>query len=1221
MRLNTCTYGFKVLLVLCSFQYSFGQLKVEVINGQRTAVTGSLKNWTPDVNDPILKIKTRDEKGLIHAQDLKPLIFKRYQEKKKTEDALWYKSRNKNTLPEISSAKNSTSSTLYKNQGNTFVNTTIEGQPYSKINPADPSLAVGPNHIIQMIIGNNGSALFSILDKSGNVMVPSAYMDQLPGASYNGGGDCITWYDQFSDRFVMSEFGDSSKTGIQMNSLILAVSATNDPTGSWYIYEFYSGDFFPDYPKYGNWPSAWFGVTRDFTSEYQGNSIWAFNKFDLLNGKPIAQVVRTRLTDPDDKYNSLVPVTTAGSFQTNENKGLFLYFNDDELTASPTDVDSLTILSFTPNFTNPSQSILSVEKSIKTAPFSSQVCATRNCAPSPAGGYDVISDRLMHKPYVRDFGSYQSIVVNHAVDVNGNGLAGIRWYEWRKNGNWDLFQQGTFSPQEPSACNEIPRRHRFMGSILQNAKGQIALGYNYSSSADFASLAVSGRNNSDALGEMSYDEKVLTKGTEYGTEGFRWGDYNDMVPDPTQDSVFWFTGMYGFTSATWKTSIHSIVLRKNFSWDAKLVEIEYPTSCTNLCNGRIAPKIRIKNNGEETINTLIILCNLNNNELSRLNWTGLIIPGAENSIALPEINFPEGMSKLKIEILNPNGNQDENKENDLKEVELTVAFASTLPYTVDAEDGRMPPQNWILTSTGSNGYGWKVSTQASYKGQNSFWVNNFDFNEKGKTTELVSPRISIADFDSVQLSFGLSAALFDTKARDTLELMVSSDCGATYSTVYKKWGESLATKNGFVTNSFIPISLDWRKEIIDLSSYLGKQINLKIKVTNDFGNNIYIDDIRFEGINFSDHDVAIESFSSPKLVGCENAITPVISFRNLGKRQLSSVDISIWQNGIKKETKKWTGILNRLGTGLISFSSLAALASNDLIAVVENVNGTLDQNRSQDTLRTSYFISSLKTSPWSEDFNSTSAISLWPSSNIGHGDSWERVSVPLPRLFSLSIKNYKKIPFTSSTYSPRLRIAKADSVYLYFDLAAANSLGKSDTLQIECSFNCGESWDLVYKKGGNELQTSVIGNYDDFIPQKESDWRREKIDLTILSKEKEEVLLRWTNIGGGNNNIYIDNVSVIPSVLPDQLKERGWLLSPNPTTDFVYVRFYPNGREIKSIILSDLLGRKLRSWEVRQDSFSQTIPIDMRPYPAGTYALQLIYADNTETILVVKSAN
>jgi hypothetical protein len=47
-----------------------GQSIVTVMEGVKTCQTTALRNWTPDPNDPVLKIKTRDEKGLIHAQDL-----------------------------------------------------------------------------------------------------------------------------------------------------------------------------------------------------------------------------------------------------------------------------------------------------------------------------------------------------------------------------------------------------------------------------------------------------------------------------------------------------------------------------------------------------------------------------------------------------------------------------------------------------------------------------------------------------------------------------------------------------------------------------------------------------------------------------------------------------------------------------------------------------------------------------------------------------------------------------------------------------------------------------------------------------------------------------------------------------------------------------------------------------------------------------------------------
>lgn len=99
--------------------------------------------------------------------------------------------------------------------------------------PADPSLDVGPNHVIQMINGTGGST-FKIWDKSGNVIQNSTTFDNfMNSASLNGNpgwggaGDPIVIYDQRADRWLLTEFSSSG------NNLYVAVSTTADPTGSY----------------------------------------------------------------------------------------------------------------------------------------------------------------------------------------------------------------------------------------------------------------------------------------------------------------------------------------------------------------------------------------------------------------------------------------------------------------------------------------------------------------------------------------------------------------------------------------------------------------------------------------------------------------------------------------------------------------------------------------------------------------------------------------------------------------------------------------------------------------------------------------------------------------------------------------------------------------------------------------------------------------------------
>ena len=1206
-----------VIIILFLAIQSQGQQSIEVIQGQRTAITIPIKSWKADSADPVLKIKTRDEKGLIHAQDLEPLVFTQYGSKTRQEDMLWQKDGRGLQKPQLSNMRNAPMNLIPLERNGGYVDKALDGQGFSNINPADPSIAVGPNHIIQMINGNNGSALFSIYDKTGNTVFPQTYMDQLPGSSYNGGGDCIAWYDQLSDRFIMSEFGDSSKTGIKMNSLIMAVSASNDPTGAWFIYEFYCDPFFPDYPKYGNWHDAWYGVTRDFSDQYLGNSIWAFDKNKMISGAANPTVQRLRLTDPDNKFNALVPVTLTGNNPPLlGTPGLFLYYNDDVLTASPSDADSIGLISFKVDFTDPSKSLLKTEKNFAVAAFNSIVCNSRNCASSPgAQGYDVVSNRIMHKPGFRNFGTHQSIVANHTVDVNGNGLAGIRWYELRHTTEWNLYQQGSYAPQVQSTCNPNNLRHKFMGSIMQNGKGQIALAYNFSSKTDFASIAFTGRNQHDPLNQMAYEETIIKKGTGYGTNANRWGDYNDMVPDPANDSVFWFTGMIGNTANTWSTSLSSFYLRNNPQTDAKLSSIVYPNACEPICASIFQPKINIRNNGTDVLKSVRIIVLLNDINISEELWTGNLAYAEEAMVTLKTLTIAQGKTALKIMLKLPNEKADEVPGNDSANIAVELQPIQILPIVETAESGSMPPIGWSFQTNGSSTLGWKNTNKASYEGSRSLVFDNFNNDEKRKTADLLTPKVNTAMYDSLSMEFMLAAALYDAINLDTLEIMVSPDCGKSFNSVYKKWGTALSTKAGFTATEFIPVKSDWRKETIDLSKFKGNDIQIRIRGTNQYGNNIYLDNINLTGFNFPSADVKVDSIDTPPLVGCEPTIAPIARFTSLGKDTLKTLDLQLWINETMVESKKWTGTLIRNKAASMPFAALSILQGISNIKIItNNPNGQMDQKKSNDTAIAVHHSLKAILMPFKESF---SALNQWPIYPIHGSDKWQNA-------FSSSAmvaRNFQRPSYLSGMISPLVTRGNPDSVFLDFDLAANTPIvSKPDTLEIAISWDCGKNWQSIYKKWGSALSTADRNTSASFEPLNATEWRKEHLDLTGIVEGKNAFMARFVNIGNGNNNIYIDNVHITSITLPQRLKEQGYLLYPNPASTNTAIQFFPAVNNLKSIQLSDAKGGVVLSYQYKTGQSVNLQQINLAGLPAGIYFLNIQFTDKSITAKLIKVA-
>jgi len=146
----------------------------------------------------------------------------------------------------------------------------------------------------------------------------------------------------------------------------------------------------------------------------------------------------------------------------------------------------------------------------------------------------------MYRLQYRNFGTHETLVVNHSVDVDGTDRAGVRWYELRKvGGAWIIFQQGTHSPDTT---------HRWMGSAAMDKFGNIALGYSISDATMFPGIAYAGRLSTDPPGTMPQPEVIALAGgapqTLPGPNPARWGDYSAMSVDPADDCTFWYTSEY-----------------------------------------------------------------------------------------------------------------------------------------------------------------------------------------------------------------------------------------------------------------------------------------------------------------------------------------------------------------------------------------------------------------------------------------------------------------------------------------------------------------------------------------------------------------------------------------------------------------------------------------------------------------------------------------------------
>jgi hypothetical protein len=437
------------------------------------------------------------------------------------------------------------------------------GVPFPGVNcncaPPDTNGAVGATQYVQIV--NTG---YEVWDKTtGNPIFGPASIQSVwtgfGGVCQSAGfGDPVVLYDQLANRWVITEFAGSS---IPTDECI-AVSTSNDATGSYARYDFHLGSNFFDYPKLAVWPDAYYMSMNVFNSSgtsYLGPQGFAFDRTKMLVGDPSATVqAAARLSS---SFPPMLPANLDGStLPPSGAPNSFVLFPD---------TGNYRIYHYHVDFVNPANSTFTFFGQSAAAGFT-QICTfSRSCVPqlgeSSGNWLDAIGDRLMFRAAYRNFGDHESLVSNFTV--NAGGFAGIRWFELRgvTNGPVTTYQDSTYAPDNT---------WRWMGSIAMDGQGNMALGFSASSSSIYPQVRYTGRLATDPINMMSQGEGHIYDGTgaQSGT-GNRWGDYSAMTIDPVDDQTFWYTQEYYDSTSTfnWRTRIASFKVTGGGGGGANLV--------------------------------------------------------------------------------------------------------------------------------------------------------------------------------------------------------------------------------------------------------------------------------------------------------------------------------------------------------------------------------------------------------------------------------------------------------------------------------------------------------------------------------------------------------------------------------------------------------------------------------------------------------------------------
>ena len=418
--------------------------------------------------------------------------------------------------------------------------------------PSDPSLAVGPNHIVQVVnwqlaVYTKKGAMYGSTGMSlkGPVASNSIFSGfggrcegMASGADATDRGDMLVRYDQLAGRWVFIQPVFSSPY-----AMCYAVSTTGDPLGSYARYEFARAEF-PDYPRLGVWPDGYYVTTSAGDTVVQ-KRVCVADRTKMLAGQAATEQCvgksGVNFLNPADLDGTMLPPSGAPN--------ILLAAGGTQLQSVYSD-DGIYVYKMHVDWTTPSATTLTGPTKITVASYN-YLCNGQLTSCVPQQGtttkLDAQGDKLMQRLAYRNFGDHQSLVITHSINGPSTG-GGVRWYEFRVDaaGNVTLYQQSTFVPDAS---------YRWLASAAMDSRGDIGIGYSFGDASSYPGQRFAARSAADPLGTLGFHESVVAAGQAAQISGLRWEDFSTTVIDPSDDATFWYMGDY-YKSGAKSRSIH-----------------------------------------------------------------------------------------------------------------------------------------------------------------------------------------------------------------------------------------------------------------------------------------------------------------------------------------------------------------------------------------------------------------------------------------------------------------------------------------------------------------------------------------------------------------------------------------------------------------------------------------------------------------------------------------
>jgi hypothetical protein len=405
--------------------------------------------------------------------------------------------------------------------------------------PPDVQGAAGPNYLMAAL-----NSQVSILTKKDSVVSTVSLIGFWPASfDLEEAFDPRVMYDPYGGRWILTAGGNPNEASA---SLLVGISATNDPTGQWYTYKIAvdpTSENWMDYPTTGfnkNWIVVNGNLYNVSTGTFTGTKFFMLNKSDFYAKgtglyTAIVDSVIGGTVQPATTYDS----TTSTEYLVETWNGIAGYLALYSITGAVGHESFANVA-----YINTSNNWAS------TGPngwnFAPQLGTTNLIA---------TDDDRMQKVVYRNGNIWctHNVFLPEAAPTRSS----IQWWEVSTAGS--VLQRSLIDDTTGVMFYAYP-------SIAVNSANDALIGYSSFSANQYASCNYSLQTACDAVNTFespyTYQAGLASYYKTYGGTYNRWGDYSAACVDPTNDNQFWTLQEYATTpsgsTSRWATAWASL---------------------------------------------------------------------------------------------------------------------------------------------------------------------------------------------------------------------------------------------------------------------------------------------------------------------------------------------------------------------------------------------------------------------------------------------------------------------------------------------------------------------------------------------------------------------------------------------------------------------------------------------------------------------------------------